>query len=112
MLPIHVIGGEDGTGRRDRHGHPLARAGWYATRAGVVAVVTALPLSIVTFALVLADAPTLAAGLETAVSATTGPLGPPGGVPWLLHVGVLGLLGGSWLVGLGLVLTGVFDGGA
>ena len=86
-----------------------ATAGRFATRAGVVLTLTAAPLALATFLLVLQDAPTLAAGLDAAVSATSGPLGAGGGVGWLLHVAVLGILAGCWLAGAGLILSGLTD---
>jgi hypothetical protein len=87
----------------------LGTVGRLATRAGTVLVLLAAPLALATFLAVLAGAPNPVAGLDTALAATSGPLGAAGGVEWLLHLGVLGLLAGSWILGAGLVLTGLTD---
>ncbi|SFR93614.1 hypothetical protein SAMN05216559_1334 [Halomicrobium zhouii] len=87
----------------------LATAGRVLTRAGTVVALTAAPLALVTFLLVLGDAPTMDAGLDSAVAATTGPLAMGGGLGWLLHVAVLGVLAGTWVVGAGLVVSGLAD---
>jgi len=87
----------------------LATAGRLLTRAGVVLALTAAPLALVTFLLVLADAPSVSTGLDSAIAATGGPLATGGGVGWLLHVAVLGVLAGTWLLGAGLVVTGLAD---
>jgi len=86
-----------------------ATAGRTLTRAGVVVAMTAAPLALVAFLLVLADAPTIGAGLDSAAAATSGPLAAGGGVGWLLHVGVLGVLAGVWILGAGLVVAGLTD---
>jgi len=51
----------------------LATAGRLLTRAGVVVALTAAPLALVTFLLVLADAPSVSTGLDSAIAATGGP---------------------------------------
>lgn len=87
----------------------LATVGRLAVRAGAAITLTAAPLALATFLLVLADAPTVAAGLDAAASATTGPIGDGGGIGWLLHAGVLGVLVGTWILGAGLVVSGLTD---
>lgn len=87
----------------------LATIGRFTTRAGTILTLTAAPLALATFLSILLGTPTLAVGLDAAMSAATGPLVASGGVEWLLHVGVLGLLAGCWLLGAGLVLSGLTD---
>lgn len=87
----------------------LASVGRLATRAGVVAIVTAAPLSLATSLAILANASTLTAGIDAVVEASSGPLAAGTGVEWLLHVGVFGLLVGCWLLGAGLVLSELAD---
>lgn len=87
----------------------LATAGRLLTRAGTVLALTAAPLAFVTFILVLANAPTITAGIDSAATAANGPIATGGGVDWLFHVGVLGVLAGCWLLGAGLVCSGLAD---
>lgn len=93
-----------GSGTRHRLVRPAALAERTA-RGGLVIVAVALPLALGAFAAVVLTAPSLDAGARAATAAITGPLAPGGGVAWLLHVGVLGVLAGAWLVGLGLVVS-------
>lgn len=88
---------------------PLLVAGRLALRAGIGLTVLALPLGVGAFLAVVLPAPSLAAGLDSAVAATSGPLGAPDGVGWLLHVGSLGFLAGLWLAGAGLVLSELLE---
>lgn len=87
----------------------LAAAGRVLTRSGAAVALTATPLALVTLLLVLGDAPSVEAGLDSALAATSGPLATGGGVGWLLHVAVLGVLVGTWLLGAGLVVSGLAD---
>jgi hypothetical protein len=97
---------EFGAGR----GEPaVATVGWLALRSGAVLSVLALPLAVGAFLAVVLSAPSLAGGLDTATAAIDGPLGAPGSVGWLLHLGVLGLLVGAWLTGAGLLVTALLD---
>lgn len=90
-------------------GPRLERIGRLALRSGRFVTVTAAPIAVLAgFAVILA-APSLSAGVDAAVATATGPLGPPDGVGWLFHAGVLVVLTGAWLSGAGLVLTGLFD---
>lgn len=88
---------------------PPAVAGRLAIRAGIALCVLALPLAVGTFLVLVLSAPSLGAGLDSAAAAVEGPLGTPGGVAWLLHLGVIGLLVGAWLVGAGLLVTELLD---
>lgn len=88
-----------------------ATVGQVLSRAGAGLAVAAAPLAFATLLLMLADAPTVGAGIDAAVTATSGPLGSAGGrgIAWLLHVAVLGVLAGCWLLGAGLVVSGLAD---
>ncbi len=99
--------------RRTGGGHRLSgfrpeRIGVLAVQVGYATVMAALLLAVVTLGVLLARAPTVAAGIDAAVAAGTGPLS-GSGAAWLFHVGVLGLLFGSWLLGLGLIVDGLVD---
>ena len=83
--------------------------GRVTTRVGAAFVVAAVPLAIAAFYAILLDAPTVAAGVVTAGTAVSGPLATGSGVEWLLHVGVLGTLAGCWVLGAGLILSGLSD---
>ena len=48
-------------------------------------------------------------GVARAVAAMDGPLLDGFGLPWLFHVAALSGLCGCWLLGAGLLLTGLFD---
>ncbi|MFB6308937.1 MAG: hypothetical protein ABEH35_06370 [Haloarculaceae archaeon] len=89
------------------HGVDLRTVGIALQRIGVAVVLTAIPLVVVAGLVLVARAPTTAAGLGAVVDAAGGPLG-AGGPDWVVHVGVLGLLSGCWLAGLGLVFDGIF----
>lgn len=88
---------------------PPATVGRLATRAGTILTLTAAPLAVVTFFSILLDASTVGAGVDAAAAATSGPLAVSGGMGWALHIAVLGLLAGSWILGAGLVLSGLVD---
>lgn len=88
---------------------PLSAVGRVATRVGVGLLVAAAPLALATVLAVVLVAPTLGDGLEAVLAAASGPLGTGGGLPWLLHVGVVGVLAGCWILGAGLLLSGVAD---
>ncbi|WP_225335011.1 hypothetical protein [Halomicrobium urmianum] len=94
------------TGGRRLSGVRPEQVGTLAVQVGYATVTAALLLAAVTFGVLLARAPTVAAGIDAAVAAGTGPLS-GSGVTWLFHVGVLGVLIGSWLLGLGLIIDGL-----
>lgn len=81
----------------------------FAVLLGVFLVTLAVPISIGSAVVVVGGAPTLAAGLDIAFGVIEGPLGTPGGVEWLFHPGVLGVLAGAWLSGVGLVVSELLD---
>ncbi len=87
----------------------LPTIGRVTTRLGAGVLLAAAPLAAGTLLAILLGSPTLDAGLRTALAAATGPLGAGGGLPWLFHAAVLGLLAGCWLLGFGLVLSGLSD---
>jgi hypothetical protein len=93
----------------DRDEPTVAFVGRLALQAGTGLSVLALPLAVGTFLFVVLSAPSFAAGLDGAVAAIQGPLGAPGGVAWLLHLGVLGLLVGAWLTGAGILVRALLD---
>ena len=70
---------------------------------GAALCVLGVPLVVGVALAVVLSAPSLAAGVDSALAAVDGPLGAPDGIEWLLHVGVLGVLVGAWLAGAGLV---------
>jgi hypothetical protein len=69
-----------------------------------VIVTLAIPLTVGGFGLLIVQAPSVGTGVQRALAATTGPLSAGGGLGWVLHVGVFGLLVGGWILGLALVL--------
>lgn len=90
-------------------GASLSTVGRLTTRVGMLITVTAAPLALLAFLVILVGAPTLGSGLEVAMAAASGPLSTGGGIEWLFHVGVLGVLAGSWILGVGLILSGLSD---
>jgi len=80
-----------------------------ALRLGFALTAMALPLAVGTGLAVVLSAPTLGTGLDTVITAASGPLGAPTGIGWLFHVGVLGVLAGTWLYGAGLLVSGLLD---
>ncbi|WP_226010616.1 hypothetical protein [Halomicrobium salinisoli] len=96
-----------GGGRRLSGVRP-ERFGTLAVQVGYATVMAALLLAVVTFGVLVARAPSFAAGVDAAVAAGTGPLS-GSGVAWLFRAGVLGLLIGSWVLGLGLIVDGLLD---
>mgnify|MGYP000312536418 CR=1 FL=1 len=90
-------------------GPQVTTLGRLAVRLGVVLTALSLPLGIAAGLVVVLSAPTITAGFDGVIAATSGPLGSPDGIGWLLHVAVLGLLTGTWLAGAGLVAAELID---
>ena len=80
--------------------HPVGRP---ARRLGLAVVAATLPVVVGVAAGLVADAGSLAA----VVAALTGSLGAQSGSMWLLHAATLGLAGGGWLLGAGLLVEGL-----
>ena len=86
-----------------------AFAGAVLTRLGLAVVGLALPVAAATFAGLLATASSPAAGTTLALRAIDGPLLGGFGLARLFHLAILGGLCGCWLLGAGLLLSGLYD---
>ncbi|WP_254271902.1 hypothetical protein [Haloarcula marina] len=86
-----------------------AVVGRRATRVGLALVAAALPLVVGTLAGIAADAPTVEAAFTAALGVMDAPVFGQHGTQLLFHVGTLGLLAGCWVLGVGLLLDGLFD---
>ncbi|WP_423999676.1 hypothetical protein ACOZ4I_11590 [Haloarcula salina] len=80
-----------------------------AERAGLALVAVTLPLALAGFAGLALQAASLSAAAASAASAMHGPLLTGRGLSVLFHAGALGTLLGCWLLGLGLLLDGLYD---
>jgi len=89
--------------------HDPSDVGALATRAGLALIAMTAPVVVGAAIGVLADASTVEAAVTLVLDAMDTPLVGPGSLSWLLHVSLLGFLGGCWLLGAGLLLEGLFD---
>jgi len=89
--------------------HDISTLGSAAVSLGAVAVVATLPVVIGVGAAFLSGAATVDSALALALSALDEPLVGAYSTAWLFHVAVAGLLGGTWVLGAGLVLEGLFE---
>jgi len=87
----------------------IATLGSAAVSLGLVAILVTLPVVVGVALGFLADAATVEGALSLAVAALEEPLFGAYSRAWLFHAAVAGLLGGTWALGAGLVLEGLFD---
>jgi len=67
----------------------------------------AVALSLLVAALSLTGLLAGGGSLAVVTAALATPLGVPGGLAWAFHLGVVGVLVGTWLLGLGLLVDGL-----
>ncbi|MBV0901662.1 hypothetical protein [Haloarcula salina] len=94
-----------------RYGDPTdpVTAAALAERVGLALVAVTLPLALVAFTGLAMQAASPSAALTTAAAAMQGPVLAGRGLTVLFHAGALGTLLGCWLLGLGLLLDGLYD---
>jgi|GEM_PF-2494902 len=92
------------TGRLDP-----SRVGGTLTWLGLGVIALTLPVATGALAGLLTSAGSPAAGVAVALGAMDGPLLGATGLPWLFHVATLTGLCGCWLLGAGLLLSGLYD---
>lgn len=85
-------------------GETLGAAGALATRIGLLIAAVALPLAAAASAVVILTAPSVSAGVEAVIAAATNPPAGGWGFAALLYLGVLGVLVGTWYLGVGALL--------
>lgn len=93
---------------RTRARYDPATVGTATTRLGFVLVVATVPIVAGTLGSVLIQTETVGGALAAVLAVMGGPLLAQHGIEWLFHVTTIGLLCGCWLVGLGLLLDGLF----
>ena len=86
-----------------------AFVGAVLTRVGLALLALTVPVVVGVFAGLLLTVGSPAAGVAHALQAMDGPLLGGFGPGWLFHVSTLTLLCGCWLLGAGLLLSGLFD---
>lgn len=89
--------------------HDVAALGSAAVAVGLVAVLVTLPVVVGVGAGFLSEAETAQGALSLATTALEEPLLGGYSTAWLFHAAVIGLLGGTWILGAGLVLDGLFE---
>ncbi|MBX0287411.1 hypothetical protein [Haloarcula salinisoli] len=86
-----------------------AFVGLVLTRLGAGIIALTLPVATGAFAGVLLTAGSPAVGVALALQAMDGSLLGGFGLAWLFHVATLAGLCGCWVLGAGLLLSGLYD---
>jgi len=94
-----------------RYGGPAdpVTAAALAERVGLALVAVTLPVALAAFAGLAAESASLSVATTTAAAAMDGPVLTGRGLSMLFHAGALGTLLGCWVLGLGLLLDGLYD---
>jgi len=87
----------------------ISTLGSAAVWLGLVVTLAMTALAVAAGAELLAEAATVEGALSLALVALDEPLVGTYNTARLFHVGVVGLLVGTWVLGAGLVLEGLFD---